>query len=65
MEFDTFNSTCEAEREPLAVAGVHWRSRVLPNIQALKSEPPRHLFTDLALTYQMTVVKEAHERRCS
>jgi hypothetical protein len=65
VEFYTFNVTCEAEREPLAVAGVHGRSRVLSNIQALKSEPPRHLFPDPALTHQVTVVKQAHMRRAT
>src|SRR6185437_1381605 len=63
MQFDTFNATCEAERKPLAVAGVHRRSRVLSDIQALKSEPPRHLLPDPALTHEVTIVKQAHKRR--
>ena len=49
MELDTLDPAGETEGKPLAIAGVHRRHRVLPDIQALEPETPRHLLLDSAL----------------
>src|SRR6185312_2553026 len=63
VELDTIDSTREPKGESVAVAGVHRRHGVLPDVQALESEPSRDLFLDSALTDQVLAVEQAYDGR--